>query len=77
LSDIPAFLDNDRPAVPDLVVPRGVLPFYLPGRPVRGRLIRLGALAEALLARHDNHPAVSRLAAAAVALAGALAAAQK
>lgn len=58
-------------------MPRGVLPFYLPGRPVRGRLIRLGALAEALLARHDNHPAVSRLAGEALALAAALATALK
>ena len=38
----PAFLDSDRPAVPDLVVARGVVPFYLRDRPVRGRLVRLG-----------------------------------
>ena len=37
----PAFLDSGRPDVPDLVVPRGVVPFYLPDRPVRGRLVRL------------------------------------
>ena len=38
----PAFLDSDRPDLPDLVVPRGVVPFHLPDRPVRGRLVRLG-----------------------------------
>ena len=46
MSDTPAFLDSGRPPVPDLVVPRGVLPFYLPKRPVRGRLVRLGVLAD-------------------------------
>ena len=45
--------------MPDIVVPRGIAPFFLPGRPVRGRLIRLGPLADALLTRHDNHPAVA------------------
>ena len=59
MSETPAFLDSLRPAVPDIVVPRGVTPFYLPRRPVRGRLIRLGPLADALLTRHDNHPAVT------------------
>ena len=29
-------------------------------RPVRGRLVRLGPLADALLTRHDNHPVVTR-----------------
>src|SRR5476651_493270 len=53
MSDTPAFLDSGRPPVPDLVVPRGVLPFFLPRRPVRGRLIRPGPLADALLTRHD------------------------
>src|SRR6185312_9813888 len=57
----PAFLDSARPEVPDIVVPRGVTPFHLPGRPVRGRLVRLGALADALLTRHDNHPTVTTL----------------
>ncbi|MCC6717780.1 MAG: Hsp33 family molecular chaperone HslO [Acetobacteraceae bacterium] len=73
----PAFLDSDRPAVPDLVVPRGVMPFYLPDRPVRGRLVRLGTLADALLTRHDNPDAVTRIAGEALALVAALAAALK
>ena len=61
MSATPAFLDSNRPDVPDIVVPRGVTPFHLPGRPVRGRLVRLGPLADALLTRHDNHPAVTAL----------------
>ena len=77
MSAMPAFLDGTRPDVPDLVVPRGVTPFHLPGRPVRGRLVRLGPLAEALLARHANHPVVSKLSGEALALAAALAAALK
>ncbi len=77
MSDTPAFLDHDRPAVPDIVVPRGVTPFHLPRRPVRGRLIRLGALADALLTRHDNPDAVTRLSGEALALAAALASALK
>ena len=72
----PAFLDADRPPVPDLVVP-GVVPFHLPNRPVRGRLVRLGPLAEALLSRHDNTDAVTRLAGEALALVAALATALK
>jgi hypothetical protein len=40
-SATPAFLNHDRPPVPDLVVPRGVQPFHLHLRPVRGRLVRL------------------------------------
>ena len=77
MSATPAFLDANRPDVPDIVVARGITPFHMPGRPVRGRLIRLGALADALLTRHDNHPAVTRLAGEALALAAALAAALK
>ena len=73
----PAFLDSARPEVPDIVVPRGVTPFHLPGRPVRGRLVRLGVLADALLTRHDNHPAVTQLSGQALALAAALASALK
>jgi molecular chaperone Hsp33 len=73
----PAFLDSGRPDVPDIVVPRGVTPFYLPLRPVRGRLIRLGALADALLTRHDNDPVVTALAGQALALVAALASALK
>lgn len=77
LPSLPAALDPNRPNVPDIVVPRGVTPFYLPGRPVRGRLVRLGPLADALLTRHDNHPAVTTLAGQALALAAALATALK
>jgi molecular chaperone Hsp33 len=77
MSDTPAFLDSGRPPVPDLVVPRGVLPFFLPLRPVRGRLVRLGPLADALLTRHDNHPVVTRLVGQALALAAGLSTALK
>jgi molecular chaperone Hsp33 len=73
----PAFLDTSRPDVPDIVVPRGITPFHLPGRPVRGRLVRLGALADALLVRHQNAPVVTQLAGQALALAAGLASALK
>ena len=73
----PAFLDSDRPAVPDLVVARGVVPFYLPDRPVRGRLVRLGELADALLSRHHNPDPVTKLSGEALALVAALATALK
>lgn len=76
-SATPAFLNHDRPPVPDLVVPRGVLPFHLDQRPVRGRLVRLGALADAILGRHSQHPAVLRLMGEALALTAALATALK
>ena len=74
---LPAFLDSQRPDVPDIVVARGVVPFHLPGRPVRGRLVRLGPLADALLTRHDAEPVVTRLTGEALALAAGLAAALK
>ena len=77
MSETPAFLDAGRPDVPDIVVPRGVVPFHLPGQAVRGRLVRLGPLADALLTRHDNHPAVTRLSGEALALVAGLAAALK
>ncbi len=77
MTETPAFLDGARPDVPDIVVPRGIVPFHLPGRPVRGRLVRLGLLADALLTRHDNHPVVTALEGQALALAAALAAALK
>lgn len=77
MNALPAFLDGTRPDVPDIVVPRGITPFHLPGRPVRGRLVRLGPLADALLTRHDNHPLVTRLSGEALALAAALATALK
>ena len=77
MSDTPAFLDPGRPAVPDIVVPRGVVPFFLPQRPVRGRLVRLGPLADALLTRHDHPEVVTRLVGEALALVAALATALK
>ncbi|BDG74685.1 33 kDa chaperonin [Roseomonas fluvialis] len=76
-SATPDFLNHDRPPVPDLVVPRGVQPFHLHDRPVRGRLVRLGPLADALLTRHDSHPTVTALAGQALALTAGLAAALK
>jgi molecular chaperone Hsp33 len=63
--------------VPDIVVPRGITPFHMPQRPVRGRLVRLGALADALLTRHANHDSVVSLSGQAMALAAALASALK
>src|SRR5476651_1162560 len=77
MSETPAFLDGGRPPVPDLVVPRGVTPFFLPRRPVRGRLVRLGLLADALLTRHHSHPVVTTLTGQALALAAALSTALK
>ncbi|NHN89093.1 Hsp33 family molecular chaperone HslO [Acetobacter conturbans] len=75
--ETPAFLDRGRPEVPDVVVPGGITPFHLAGRPVRGRLIRLGRLADALLTRHDNNPAISALGGEALAMVAALASALK
>lgn len=77
MSETPAFLDGGRPPVPDLVIPRGVTPFFLPRRPVRGRLVRLGPLTDALLSRHNNHPVVTGLIGEALALAAALSTALK
>ncbi len=77
MSDSPAFLDAGRPPVPDIVIARAVVPFFLPRRPVRGRLVRLGPLTDALLTRHDNHPVVTRLAGQALALVAALSTALK
>ncbi len=77
MTDIPAFLDSTRPDVPDLAVPRGVTPFYLPGQPVRGRLVRLGPLANTLLTRHEHPAPVRKLMGEALALAAALASALK
>ena len=77
MPETPAFLDSGRPDVPDIVVPRGVTPFHMPGRPVRGRLVRLGPLADALLTRNANDEAVTALAGQALALVAALSAALK
>jgi molecular chaperone Hsp33 len=77
MSETPAFLDRDRPPTPDIVVARGIVPFNLPRRPVRGRLVRLGPLADALLSRHPNRPEVTALVGQALALAAGLAGALK
>ncbi len=77
MTEIPAFLDSTRPQVPDLAVPRGITPFYLPDQPVRGRLVRLGPLAATLLSRHNHSPPVKALLGQALALAAALATALK
>ncbi len=77
MPDLPAFLDSNRPDVPDLAVSRGITPFFLPNQPVRGRLIRLGPLANTLLTRHDHPPPVRQLLGQALALAASLAAALK
>jgi len=77
MTQLPAFLDSTRPQVPDIAVPRGITPFYLPDQPVRGRLVRLGPLAATLLSRHDHSAPVKALLGQALALAAALAAALK
>jgi molecular chaperone Hsp33 len=63
--------------VPDVTVPQGVQPFHLRDKPVRGRLIRLGPLAEALLSRHENPDVVKKLTGQALALTAGLATALK
>ncbi len=73
MADRPAFLDRLRPDVPDIVVPRGVVPFFLARRGIRGRLVRLGPLAEALLTRHPHSPVIAALAGQALALVAGLA----
>jgi len=77
MAGTPDFLDHHRPQVPDLVVPRGVTNFYLQDRAVRGRLVRLGPLADALLNRHDNPDEIKRLTGEGLALAAVLAAGLK
>jgi molecular chaperone Hsp33 len=77
MTEPPVFLDVGRPPVPAMVIARGVVPFFLPNRPVRGRLVRLGGLTDALLSRHSYHPAVGRLVGQALALAAGLSTALK
>ena len=77
MTELPAFLDSTRPQVPDLSVPRGVTPFYLPERPVRGRLVRLGPLGATLLSRHQHPAPVRVLLGQALALAAGLSTALK
>lgn len=67
----------DRPDVPELTIEGAVQPFWLRGAPARGRFVRLGRLADAIITRHDNPDAVNALLAQALALAAALAAALK
>ncbi|ONG49016.1 heat-shock protein Hsp33 [Pseudoroseomonas deserti] len=76
-SATPDFLNHDRPPVPSLTVPRGVTPFHLDNKPVRGRLVRLGPLADALIGRHDYAPQVAALLGQGLALTAGLAAALK
>jgi molecular chaperone Hsp33 len=71
------FLQHERPPVPDITVPDAVQPFHLEQKPVRGRLVRLGGLADAILGRHDYAPAPGRLLGEALALTAGLAAALK
>ncbi len=77
MTDLPAFLDSNRPDVPDLAVPRGITPFFIPSQPVRGRLVRLGPLANTLLTRHEHSAPVRALLGQALALSAALASALK
>ncbi|RVT99045.1 Hsp33 family molecular chaperone HslO [Rhodovarius crocodyli] len=74
---LPDFLRTDRPPVPDVVEATAVQPFHLDKKPVRGRLVKLGTLADALLSRHDHPDAVGRLLGEALALTAGLAAALK
>lgn len=76
-SATPDFLNHDRPPVPHLTVPRGVQPFHLQDKPVRGRLVRLGPLADALLTRRESPEAVTALLGQALALTAGLATALK
>lgn len=77
MTEFPAFLDSTRPDVPDLSVPRGVTPFYLPSQPVRGRLVRLGPLAATLISRHAHSAPVQALLGQALALVAGLSTALK
>ncbi|WP_207539767.1 Hsp33 family molecular chaperone HslO [Sabulicella rubraurantiaca] len=73
----PDFLNHDRPDVPNLVVSDGVSPFHLHHKPVRGRLVRLGPLADAILSRREQPEPVQRLLGQALALTAGLASALK
>jgi len=77
MSETPSLPDTDRPPVPDIVIPRGVTPFSLRERPVRGRVVRLGPLSDALLGQHDHPAAVAGLIGQALALTAALSTALK
>ncbi len=77
MDEFPPFLYTGRPDVPDIAVPRGVTPFHLPRRPVRGRLVRLGPLADALLTRRVQPAPETELVGHALTLVAALATALK
>ncbi|WP_181442008.1 Hsp33 family molecular chaperone HslO [Swingsia samuiensis] len=73
----PPFLDTNRPDVPHTVIAGGIVPFHLEKSPVRGRLVRLGSLADDILSRHDNPDVVSLLGGEALSLVAAMASALK
>lgn len=73
----PASDHDDRPPVPELTVFPGIQPFHLQGAPVRGRLVRLGPLTEAIVGRHAHALPVAALLSEALALTAGLAAALK
>jgi molecular chaperone Hsp33 len=77
--DMPVGAESqDRPPVPDIVVDAAVQPFWLRAAPARGRLVRLGPLADAILSRHaDNPDVVNTILAEALALTAGLAASLK
>ncbi|GBQ88237.1 Hsp33 family molecular chaperone HslO [Asaia krungthepensis] len=76
--ETPAFLDTHRPeTVPDLVISHGITPFHLARRPVRGRLIRLGKLADIMVSRHDIPDCGRQLAGEALSLVAGLSAGLK
>lgn len=76
--DIPDDTTARPDEVPHLTVPHAVTPFFLGDAPVRGRLVRLGPLADALLSRHSHLPyAVRELGGQALALVAAMATALK
>jgi molecular chaperone Hsp33 len=77
MSDFDDILGSERPEVPNLVVPRAIVPFHLTRAPVRGRLVRLGPLAEALLSRHPYPLSLRLLLGEALALTAGLASSLK
>lgn len=78
MTDTPSSASERPTEVPDLTVAHAVQPFYLDRAPVRGRLIRLGPLAHAMLSRHHALPDdVKKLGGEGVALVAAMATALK
>jgi molecular chaperone Hsp33 len=62
---------------PRSACPDEIQPFLLESSGIRGRLLRLGPVADTILRRHDYPPAVARLLGEMLALAGALASLMK